>query len=85
MKRKKASRFVPRGLDIVAVLDIDFEYLQHNLSLWIPIYQCPKTKEYVSCFVPEKNVEILVRTQDFSEINHKMKQNLNEYKRNFKN
>jgi hypothetical protein len=84
MKSKKPSKFIPRGLNIIDFLDVNFEYLHRKISLWIPIYQCPKSKEYISCFELEKEIEIVIKTNDFKAIDYMMREQLHEYQRRWK-
>ncbi len=69
------------GLDIVGFLDIPHEYENSSFSISVPVYCCPKTKEYVICFEPQKDVSIIAKTPNFFQIGHELQKQMLKYYR----
>ena len=77
MKRvRKVSKHAPESLDMVAMLDMDYEHEDIKHYVTMPVYQCPNSKEFIIFFEPEENVLIIGKSFIFFQAGNDLRDNL---------
>lgn len=78
---RKVSKYASESLDMIAMLDLDYEHEKVKHSVTMPVYQCPNSLEFVIFFEPEENVLIIGKSYIFFEAGTNLRDNLIEHYR----